>query len=315
MDAFPQELRSSWETVLADHRDDPEVLGILMGYAMPGSRELVIEVIRKPSQRTFFSLFQENIRLLRGRKKQDGFSIVETAADIKQNAAQPGFPSQTTQRKLPLTPGISISVNNDECGTLGCFAVEKATGRVVFVTNDHVFRNGGFNNAPVFYPAAFDRPPVSRNEIGRQAGPSLRDADGDATYAYLDTRYLQAGDYELSAPQWPARMSHIRRFVPGEAVYKYGRTTLYTTGTAERVGQIRLPGNSNILMNCFEVHAPTGSMSSICDEGDSGSVWLAASDHALVGLHCAGYSTGNIYTRAYACHADVVFDRLGLKLP
>lgn len=201
-------------------------------------------------------------------------------------------------------PGSCIAVGPDSRGTLGCFA-QDSQGRWVALCNFHVLYDGdSVAGTPVYTLPGLAAPFGLATPIGHVGDDFLYEQQGDAALVVLNSPPLQ-----FTAPQWPARPWENRRPHLHERVLKVGAATGLTTGivTAVDISHTTRANGEELGVLGFEITTDHGPLSA---RGDSGAVWIAETDNAIVGLHFAGVPPD----LAYACYFGAVLGGLHLTL-
>jgi endonuclease G, mitochondrial len=142
---------------------------------------------------------------------------------------------------------------------------------------------------------------------------------GDCAVATIDSRLYDEAILELGVV--PRRLAKVQL---GDVLVKSGRTTGVTRGVVVRVGVVVSHDYGGTIgvqrIGGFEIGPTPGSTAKLCDEGDSGSLWMiedpgigAVSDIAA-GLHFAQQDNpaGSI-DHALACAIDSVVEKLDIS--
>ena len=242
---------------------------------------------------------------------------------------------QDQHKYRPITGGtcIGISTSSGE-GTMGCFATVNAgnhAGKAVLLSNFHVLCNtagtvGG--DARVGQPThnnccsccACDE--IGQVIDGEVLSPNLdcaiarifKGGDDPKDIRHLDNTIIDIGYIAGAGPiVSPATQYSV---MPGETVYKRGRTTLFTVGTVSNRGASTSPIEYNkdplityIKTDQMEI-SPTAPFVDFSKKGDSGSVIVNAKNE-VVGLLFAGNPTTH---RSFANHISYVTTRLGITI-
>ena len=286
----------------------PEVRGIAIGTPIrAGNLEDALGICVYVSQKVE-EKFLPNSQILP--KDIDGVRV-----DVVERAHRPLAlsPVELRQRQaVPanrLQPGIAISLPEREMGTLGLMVRDQLRGnRLSVLSAAHVLEPRDGASREVLQPAW-------RN-FGRRIGTvvsSIFDSDGDAAIAELEpnTAFRRA-PIGLDAP------TGTRRVQINEEVRKSGARTGTTSGVVHAVGEFTVDYGSGVELHMFgfEVRPLPGNTEEISEAGDSGAALIAASDNQAVGLLVADDRNGRANPEEYilACHLDLVFIRLGLKL-
>lgn len=220
-------------------------------------------------------------------------------------------------RRDPVRPGISIGHEKLKGGTLTAI-VTNALGDILALSSLHVLqRKKNERGAKVIQPGKRDqsirRPPV----VGRVVDGYLG-LDGDCSVALIENRDIDTRVMEVAiAPET------IGRVADGDLVLKVGRSTGLTIGrvrAAQYTNRITYRGRlRTVRVNGFVVepdfaYPPSGGR--ISRGGDSGAPYFRfhndTASTELVGIHTSNVSSNP--TWAFACHAENVFERLGIEL-
>lgn len=203
-----------------------------------------------------------------------------------------------------MTPGSCIAIGPDSRGTLGCFA-QDAEGQWVAVCNFHVLYDGSaVAGTPVYALPSLGAAFSTGTLIGHVGEDFLYGRSGDAALVRLESPPSQ-----FAASQWPARPLVTRRPQLGERVLKVGAATGLTSGIVNAIDILHASLANGEVMDVigFEIGSQEMTLSA---KGDSGAVWIAEEDNAVVGLHFAGVPPD----LAYACYFDQVLSGLQLSL-
>jgi hypothetical protein len=280
-------------------------LGVGVG-AKPGEFLLAV---RLQSRSRALDALVERLRTLAHGEMDVSFIGVPRA-----QAVAPLTPKELKSTQRPLVVGCSVGHLATTAGTLGMFARHRKTGRVVMLSNSHVFGQSG---------AAKSGEPIS------QPGP--RDGGGAATVvgALLDATVLRA-DAHQQADAAIALVDGAVEFAanaiqgvgaltlgddddvkPGVKVMKIGRTTGFRRGEVKTielddVGVLYDDLGTVVFDNQIEIHGEPGLPFS--DGGDSGSIVFTDELRAIglvfcgdpAGANGAGISFANYLPRVYA---------------
>ncbi len=208
----------------------------------------------------------------------------------------------------PLQPGVAISTQDGNFGTLGMIVFDRVDGAPCVLSAAHVFRAG--TSSTVVQPGA--------NAHGGPIGRVVRwllDSDGDAAIARLDEE-LGANAEPLGLGITPRR---LRRVSLNQRLRKSSARTGITEGVVTSVGEISVlyGDGSTVTMHGFEIRPvdPTN-LDEISDEGDSGAIWQETETGDAMGLTVGGDRFGAADPNEFvlACHLDLVFNRLQVTL-
>jgi endonuclease G len=226
---------------------------------------------------------------------------------------------QRRRRLARICPGVSVGHVGASAGTIGAIVYDRRTGRPCVLGNAHVLAGVETTaDLRVVQPGPFD----DADLVGGALGSVLRShvgLAGDCAVATIDTRLYDEPILELGLA--PRRLARAQL---GDRVVKSGRTTGVTHGEVVRVGVVYNHDYGASLgvrqVGGFEIGPQPGSTTRLCDEGDSGSLWLiedpattGATDIA-VGLHFAQRDdpAGPI-DHALACAIDSVVEKLDVS--
>ncbi len=210
-------------------------------------------------------------------------------------------------------PGIQIqAAGSDGVGTLGAIVYRLSDSQPLILSNWHIMAAAGVaSGIPIHQPLV-----APGNEIGVLYNAMLgatRAGWLDAAVAELnDVRPYDPQPYELVPPPVPA----VSPALLGLPVIKTGRTTEVTQGLIGAIDvSIELPyegvGPVPLERQFAIVPDPGFPVPEISEGGDSGSVWLDASNNYAVGLHFAGEGASAPFDVAFATpigHVNRTFD-------
>ena len=220
------------------------------------------------------------------------------------------------QRVRPLSPGYSIGHRLVSAGTLGAFVVDQ-NDYICALSNNHVLAasNRGRRGDPIFQNAVADAGHARRsNVVGYLHRRAKLLANGNVVDAAVST---VDGSLDIDPTHAGQMVTTWRQDgpLPGEGVWKVGRTTGVTRGVVRAidVDGVRIDyseAGDGSQMCTFDGQIEilgAGSTPIFSRGGDSGSVILDAGDSA-VGLLFAGNRAG----LTYANPISAVFRSLGL---
>ncbi len=226
---------------------------------------------------------------------------------------------QRRRRLARIRPGASVGHVDASAGTIGAIVYDRRTGRPCVLSNAHVL--AGVTQAAdlrVVQPGRFDDGDVAASALGTVLRSHVGMA-GDCAVATIETRLYDETILELGVV--PRRLATAQL---GDVVTKSGRTTGVTRGEVVRVGVVFNHDYGGIVgvrqIGGFEVGPLPGGAATLCDEGDSGSLWMiedpttgAVSD-VVVGLHFAQRDdpAGSI-DHALACAIHSVVEKLDIS--
>ncbi|WP_428249505.1 hypothetical protein [Ferrovibrio sp.] len=222
-------------------------------------------------------------------------------------APEPPAPGAPVADTVPtrLEPGMPIMVQGKAVGSIGCFAIRLSDGKRMLLSCRHVLL--GSAGTPVYHPDA-SPPGAHLKVIGMVAADGFLDQRGDAAAAQLNEE--RSGFWR--SRYWPGRSLDFRDPSPNERVVKVGCITGRTEGI---VGSAMMPLAEYHGIMCWKVSPLPGATNVLCDNGDSGAVWVAVSDGRIVGLHIYGRNSPGAAGYSQAMPIRTVFDLLKLRLP
>lgn len=230
-----------------------------------------------------------------------------------------------TQRFRPITPGISVGHYAITAGTIGSIVRDLNSGVRLILSNNHVLANSnaGLVGDDILQPGPYDGGVIDKDTVAlllryvpiqfitdvadcqyasfyRWVGNKIAQLFGsryrvsvsaiEMPVNYVDCAVAQlvVSDIAIPSNEIPeiGLVADLRDPVLGEAVEKTGRTTYYQTGYVDMIGQTtQVSYGDNQIALFTGQYATTGSFSA---GGDSGSLIVAQSDKAGVGLLFAG---------------------------
>lgn len=215
------------------------------------------------------------------------------------------------EKVRPLVGGLSTGIVGKEgnpigvVGTVGGFAYEKSTNKIVGITNRHVILDT--MNLTLMQPALAD---ITNGGGGKMSdffigNPLKRSENFDAVTVDIIVDVTPNEQYNIGTT-----VGEFADVKPGMIVKKQGRTTNQTTGKVELFTTIKHPSLAITFQNDMLIEG-LGMRFSM--EGDSGS-FIYSEDNKLVGLLWGGLETtdGRFFTVAHK--AEDVFKDLGLSL-
>lgn len=217
-------------------------------------------------------------------------------------------------------PGVSIGHSTGLAGTLGAIVYDDSTGVPCVLSNAHVLAANPSGDGVIVQPGRSDSAAVQANGLGQLLRSHIGLA-GDCAVATISHRLFDTTQFELGVT--PRRLAQAQ---VGDKVIKSGRTTGVTAGIVERIGVVFKhdygPGIGEQKIGGFEIgpdpQAPAPN-DTICDRGDSGSVWLIRENNAptdiAVGLHFAQQIDPLVNApRALACNIHSVLNAAKVSL-
>lgn len=298
---------------------DPNIVGLASGYKTIGGvateePALIVYVIAKvpPSKLAASRLMPSRITLynsITGRDEEVVTDVVETG---------PVFALSYTGRYRPAPGGVSVGHAATTAGTLGGYVLDRRTGELLLLSNNHVLANQN---------RCQEGDPIL------QQGPLDGGTDGDAIatlcrWVPLDfaangsnlvdaavARPVSPDVAELAVLSLGPGPSATAAAQIGMAVQKCGRTTERTTGgriaavdATFRVDYSYTGAQTATFRDVIVISGPER----FCQPGDSGSFLLTDEpDPKLTGLLFAGNASG---TFSLANHIHHVFNLLDVEL-
>ena len=287
----------------------PNVTSVGVGYGLTDGRRtktltIQVTVRRKLSPR---QVRAAGLDMLPARVKAGG---VSARVDVVQRAYRPSFvilpeppgstppappasvPLQRRRRLTRLRPGVSVGHVSAAAGTLGAVVYDRRTGRPCVLSNAHVLAGLQQPDDPrVVQPGRFDDGDIASTALGDVLRSHVGLA-GDCAVASIDTRLYDETILELGVA--PRRLA---RAEIGDRVVKSGRSTGVTHGEVVRVGVVFSNDYGGTIgvrqIGAFEIGPLPGATGRLCDEGDSGSLWMLEDAAAgtvtdiAAGLHVA----------------------------
>lgn len=224
------------------------------------------------------------------------------------------------RRLSRIMPGISLSHRDGRAGTLGAIVYDRRTGRPCVLSNAHVLQgNMGQIGDTVLQPGRFDDSDTANNALGELFRSHFGLA-GDCAIASVGSRLFDEAILELGLA--PKRLAKV---AIGDVVVKSGRTTGITRGRVVRVGVVINHDYGGAIgtrqIGGFEVGPVPGAPPPnglLCDEGDSGSVWMIEDagrvSNIAAGLHFAQQADPLSQAgHALACNIHSVFEKLDVS--
>lgn len=225
-------------------------------------------------------------------------------------------------RTRPLVPGASVGHFKITAGTIGALAIEKRTGRIMILSNNHVLANE--NDAKpgdaILQPGAIDGGHRPQDVVAKlvkfvtlkPGAANLLDA---ATAAVNRAIAADPRDYHELGRLAGASLEPL---MPGAAVAKLGRTTGATHGrvTAVEVDNVVVNYDLGTLSFDNQIEIESSASGPFSAGGDSGSLILDA-DRRGCALLFAGSETGGPDGRGltYANPIAIVLRKLAIELP
>lgn len=319
------DLRQYVRAQAADWLKDPNLTSIGIGYKQTGgvpTQELSIQfsVRSKVAPQAIDSLGSECIPksiVIRG---------VAVPTDVVERSFSASFETVKLEAKggrrtrvEVVQPGISVGSVNTTAGTIGALVRERNSGKIVLLSNWHVFQGpaGAIGNR-IVQPGKHDDNRVDKNIIGQLLRSHLGPA-GDCAIASISGRGLNPVVFELGVT-----ISAIGDPQLGERVVKSGRTTGVTNGVVTRIEvntSIDYGAGVKAVVGGFEIGADPlapARNDEISKTGDSGAAWLAIDKTGkpapvMLGLHFGGDQDGTSGEFALACYAKSVMTALEVE--
>lgn len=217
-------------------------------------------------------------------------------------------PATLQKRRRPLVVGCSIGHFKITAGTLGCFVKDRATGKILVLSNNHVLANE--NDAQpgdaIIQPGKFDGGKVSSDTIGqllrfiklKKTGTNLVDCAVSSIKPTILLKPLKLGSFGNIAGLGPAVV------VDGTDVRKVGRTTGETKGrvtafeldnvvVAYDIGNIRFDDQIEIEGAGSKAFSAGGDSGSLIFDNQRGAVALLFAGGDEGGTNGKGLTYGN----------------------
>lgn len=314
----------------------PNVTSVGVGYRLRAGRRLPSLTIQVTVRRKLSpaDLRRFGIDALPARVSEGRLTI---GVDVVQRAYRPSFVLvPETPASLPpppadmrlhrrrrlarIRPGASVGHATASAGTIGAIVYDRTTGRPCVLSNAHVL-------AALADPADGRVVQPGRTDDGNLAGNALGDLlrshvglAGDCAVASITGRVFDDRILELDVV--PRRMAKVEI---DDVVVKSGRTTGVTRGRVVRVGVVVRHDYGGAIgvqhVGGFEIGPLPGTGGRLCDEGDSGSLWLVEDPAAgagagiAAGLHFAQQDDpASPIDHALACNVHSVLDKLDVSL-
>ncbi len=210
----------------------------------------------------------------------------------------------------PARPGYSIGHYRITAGTFGCLVKSRCCSGVYILSNNHVLANS--NNArpgdPILQPGPYDRKPCVPRMIARLVA-FVPIQFGKGSYNLVDAAIARPVDHRYVIPYLPngqiPQGTTVARL--GMKVFKFGRTTQYTTGRIRGIDVTVGVRYGAGKVGYFRNQILTTNMSK---GGDSGSLLLSSQGQA-VGLLFAGSSAVTIHNNIHNVLIALGIDILG----
>lgn len=255
--------------------------------------------------------------------------------DVEERATPEIYVDPDENHYRPLVGGSCIGMSKSSGhGTMGCLATVNGganAGKIVLLSNFHVLcpTSGTIaDNARVGQPSHNGCCTCCEcNEIGQVIDGEVLNANVDCAIArvyvggtdpknipYLDNTIMDIGCIAGAGPIVSAGTHYS--VLPGETVYKRGRTTLLTIGTVSNRGAVtgQIKYNDSPLITYSKSDqmeiTPTAPIVDFSLPGDSGSVIVNAKNE-VVGLLFAGDKVNHL---SFANHIDYVTTRLSITI-
>lgn len=284
-------------------------LGIGLG-ARPGDFSLAVRLQSK--SRTLQTLV-ERLRMLAHGEIDVGFIGAPHA-----QAQTPMTPDELKSTQRPLVVGCSVGHLSIMAGTLGMFARHRKTGRVVMLSNSHVFGQNGAakTGAPVSQPGLRDGG-GSKTIVGALLDASVLRTDAhqqiDAAIALIDDAIKVVANPVQGVGA--LTMGNDDDIKPGVKVMKVGRTTGLRRGEIKAielddVGVLYDDLGTVVFDNQIEIHGEPGKPFS--DGGDSGSIVFTEQLRAIGLVFCGDPAGAGGAGISFANHLPRVFAALDL---
>ena len=314
----------------------PNLTSVGVGYGITDGRRSKTLTIQVTVRRKLSPAAVRNagLDMLPARVRAGG---VSARVDVVERAYRPSFvivpeppgstpplppasiPLQRRRRLARVRPGVSVGHVSAAAGTIGAVVYDRRTGRPCVLSNAHVL--AGLlqpDDVRVVQPGRFDDGDILNTALGTLLRSHVGLA-GDCAVASIDTRLYDGTILELGvAPRQLARVEI------GDRVIKSGRSTGVTRGEVVRVGVVFAHDYGGTIgtrqIGAFEIGPVPGASGRLCDEGDSGSLWMLEDPTAgtvtdiAAGLHVAQPDdpTGTL-DHALACPIHSVLEKLDVS--
>lgn len=305
--------------------DDPNVTSVGVGYKQKAGETPTLAI-----QFTVASkILPQDLALAPTKRIPPTLTVdgIAVPTDVIERSYSPSYARREPKPKDPhrrrsetLQPGLSVGGDAVGGGSIGCFAVDRKTGRRVLLSNWHVLHgpNGALGN-PVAQPGRHDDNRIENNRIGELLRSHLGPA-GDCAIASVGGRAISNEPIGLTG----VTITAVGKPALGDSVVKSGRTTGVTYGTVSRIGvNTRMVYGNGVsaIVGGFEIVADAKRQAKdneISRAGDSGAAWLAVQPNGqptgvMLGLHFAGDEDGTVSEVALACYAESVMNKLEVE--
>ncbi|GGI43498.1 hypothetical protein GCM10008018_02380 [Paenibacillus marchantiophytorum] len=298
-----------------------EVTAVGVGYADPNKPALGAGVIVYTHQK----IVPSRINSLKGTLAQAGSAVPvrfvhagKFSSHAQSSKPKGAKAASFTSRVRPVPGGVSIGrVNPAATGTAGLIVIKN--NQLYVLSNNHVLiRDNSSSFSATLQPGPADGGTASNDTIGR-AFQFVRLLPGgvnfqDSAIAIPTANSVLNPRYQISSSgQLITVPGHLLSYPVGLQVMKSGRTTGFVRGTVEAnnvdirvsyggtLGDLLFRNQSIIRGNNGPVSLP----------GDSGSVWLRASDRYAAALNFAGTKDG---VRSISNPIGLVMSTYGLRV-
>ena len=225
-------------------------------------------------------------------------------------------------RLRPLRPGGSVGHYRITAGTIGAFAQEKKSGKIVILSNNHVLANE--NDAkvgdPILQPGEYDAGKKPKDAIATltkwvDLNPNGKNAIDAAIATLKKTAKFDPLNYDDFGKLAGVRTEPILESIE---VVKAGRTTGLTRGriVATEIDNVVISYDLGSISFDDQIEIESTGDGAFSSGGDSGSLILDAEMNA-VGLLFAGSESGGTNGRGltYANPIAPVLSKLAILLP
>ncbi|MEW9701595.1 hypothetical protein [Paenibacillus sp. SI8] len=295
-----------------------EIVAVGVGYADPKKPALGASVIVYTEKK----IMSSSLNNLKSTMIKAGTSIpvrfvssgVFKKHDLK---AQPN--ANVSKRKYrPVSGGVSIGKREmGATGTAGLIVTKN--NRLFVLSNNHVLvKDNSTEFSETVQPGVVDGGVLGRDTIGRayqfvklRAG---QDNFQDSAIAIPRANRLLNPRYLISSTgQLVTVPGHLTSYPVGQKLVKSGRTSGYVTGTVESNNvDVRVSYGGSLGTLLFRNQSViVGDSGAVSLPGDSGSVWLRASDRYAAALNFAGTEDGK---RSISNPIDVVLSTYGVRV-
>ncbi len=230
-------------------------------------------------------------------------------------------PATLQKRRRPMAIGCSIGHHKITAGTLGCFVVDRATGEILVLSNNHVLanENDAVAGDAILQPGKFDGGTLAKSNVGKlKAFVKLRKTGTNFVDCAVSSIKTGVKHRKHVLGSFGKLIGLGTEFVPeGTKVHKVGRTTGETTGsvTAFEIDNVVVGYDIGNLRFDNQIEIEGTGNDPFSDGGDSGSLIFNENLEAIAILFAGGDSGGsNGMGLTYANPIRTVLDSLRVDL-